>query len=71
MSPDAIRLRWKAKKAAQRSIQATACEKCGATSPLHRHHPRYDQPLRVVVLCRACHVAVHVARGDWGRRRAA
>lgn len=33
----------------------TACESCGATEHLERHHPNYDQPDRIEAFCRPCH----------------
>lgn len=33
----------------------TACEDCGETDGLERHHPDYSQPALIQVLCRACH----------------
>lgn len=43
------------------------CQKCGATSYLEVHHVTYarlgaERPDDLIVLCRACHDYVHVAR---------
>ena len=35
------------------------CEACSSTENLHRHHPDYDKPLEIVVLCESCHMEVH------------
>ena len=38
------------------------CEHCGAGGKgarLHRHHPDYSDPLRIVWLCTQCHGEVH------------
>ena len=45
---------------AQKAIEAIRCERCPSTENLHRHHPNYDDPLNVIVLCRPCHDAEHV-----------
>jgi hypothetical protein len=37
-----------------------ACEICGETEGLERHHWRYDKPLLVNTLCRTCHKIQHV-----------
>jgi len=34
------------------------CAKCGDAAS-QMHHPDYDQPLLVLWLCRACHLALH------------
>lgn len=55
------------RKRAQREFPAlTACESCGSTSDLQRHHPNLQDALSVVILCQPCHAKAHVARGDWG-----
>lgn len=36
-----------------------ACEYCGSTDNLDRHHPDYSQAEIVVTVCRRCHVAIH------------
>ncbi|HUU91975.1 MAG TPA: hypothetical protein VM238_12290, partial [Phycisphaerae bacterium] len=49
----------------------TACEHCGATSPparLHRHHPDYSDPLRIVWLCTLCHGEEHRRLNDERRK---
>jgi len=68
MSPDAIRLRWRSRKRAQRAIEATKCEDCGARRNLQRHHDNIRQSLKVRILCQRCHAAWHVARGSWPNR---
>jgi hypothetical protein len=41
-----------------------ACERCGFTRRLSRHHPNPDgEPDRFVVLCRRCHVRADIALG--------
>lgn len=55
------------RKRAQRAFpKLTACEHCGNTSRLQRHHPNLQDATSVVILCQPCHVAEHVRRGDWG-----
>ena len=54
-------------KAAQRAISATACEDCGSTRRLERHHHDYSKPLDVRVLCHRCHMREH-ARLNLPRR---
>lgn len=45
------------RKSAQRAIPiVTACQECGATENLQRHHPDYSQPDRVEILCPPCHL---------------
>lgn len=34
----------------------TACQECGATGKLQRHHPDYSKPDQVEILCIPCHV---------------
>lgn len=56
------------RKRAQRAFpKPSACERCGTTSQLHRHHPNLQDATSVVILCQRCHAAEHVRRGDWGR----
>ena len=35
------------------------CDACGSTQVLERHHPDYNQPLKILILCRSCHQKVH------------
>lgn len=37
----------------------SACEICGSTKNLQRHHPNYSKPLEVMTLCASCHRRVH------------
>lgn len=37
-----------------------SCQLCGADSRLEAHHARYDEPLRVLWLCRSCHAKAHM-----------
>uniref|UniRef100_A0A6M3IU94 Uncharacterized protein n=1 Tax=viral metagenome TaxID=1070528 RepID=A0A6M3IU94_9ZZZZ len=61
------RLRWRIRKRAQRAFPVMRrCERCGGGVYLQRHHPRLDQPLRVVVLCQRCHANLHIKNGTWG-----
>jgi protein-arginine kinase activator protein McsA len=43
------------------------CEHCGAT-PTEGHHEDHSKPLKVIWLCRPCHIALHKARGDRMKR---
>jgi hypothetical protein len=49
----------KARKQALKLPLKPACEDCGASGLLHRHHPDYDKPLNVVTLCVKCHETAH------------
>jgi len=31
------------------------CEECGKTLAVHRHHPKYSNPLEIKFLCYSCH----------------
>ena|SRR6185369_6008396 len=56
------------RKRAQRAFpKPDACQHCGTTSELQRHHPDLSDALSVVILCQPCHAAEHVARGTWGQ----
>ena len=51
-----VRKKIKARSAAGHAkIPATVCSNCGSKERLQRHHPDYDKPLEVVILCRPCH----------------
>jgi|SRR3990167_2972072 len=54
------------KKAKERSNGH--CENCGKQSKLHGHHPDYNDPDMVVMLCATCHGKSHIP-GKHGRRR--
>jgi hypothetical protein len=45
-----------------RIVRPDACQKCGAITEIHGHHPDYSKPLEVEWLCRSCHTDAH--RGD-------
>lgn len=55
------------RKRAQRAIRLVACERCGATEDLQRHHPDRATPDVAEVLCQNCHTAEHMATGTWGK----
>lgn len=38
-----------------------ACEICGETTDLTRHHKDYGKPLEVLTLCKPCHRALEIA----------
>lgn len=47
-----------------------ACERCGGTRRLQRHHPDLmGRPDVFVVLCLPCHTAEHVAMGTWAKKK--
>lgn len=50
-----------ARRAAHREVPTMEkCAMCGASGvKLNRHHPDYNKPKEVVVLCTKCHAAVH------------
>lgn len=43
-------------------IETDKCMLCDDVKYLHRHHPDYSQPTKVVVLCAAHHKMVHAGR---------
>lgn len=53
------------KKALARKIASSfkytikECQNCGSKENLEKHHPNYDDPLWVLILCRKCHHAYH------------
>ena len=59
--------KWR--KRAQRSVPLVECESCGSTSSLQRHHPDWETPEVVRVMCQMCHTKVDYDRGRWGRGR--
>ncbi len=42
----------------------TKCEQCGKETFLHKHHPDYSMPLKVVWLCSPCHRHEHRKDAD-------
>jgi hypothetical protein len=44
------------KAARKATAKVTACQVCGATGELERHHPDYSRPELVEVLCPPCHI---------------
>jgi hypothetical protein len=58
---DKRRAEWTAGNAVRdgKLIRVEACEACGATGRLHKHHDDYSQPLQVRWLCPACHGVEH------------
>lgn len=59
------------RKMAQRkvSLAQKSCQNCGETGKLQRHHPNYNEPLMVEILCQKCHVAAD--QRDGHRRKVA
>lgn len=51
-------------------IRRQNCQECGSEKS-ERHHPDYDNPRRVVWLCRDCHVKHHQAERPTTRERLA
>jgi protein-arginine kinase activator protein McsA len=52
------------RKQARKSTSAiAACQSCGATEALERHHPDYSRPDIVEVLCPPCHVTADLRDG--------
>ena len=35
------------------------CQRCSAKQNLEFHHPDYNKPLDVLILCKGCHFALH------------
>ena len=54
-----FRQRHDASARADYYIKAKECELCGTKEKLQRHHPNYEKPLDVVVLCQPCHMKIH------------
>ena len=53
---------WKARGLAYRKIkilEGTLCQCCKKELATERHHPNYDEPLRVILLCMRCHKRIH------------
>jgi hypothetical protein len=59
------------RRQAQRMLpRLTRCEGCGTTTDrLERHHPEYDEPGIVVILCRPCHTKADQDAGYQPRRK--
>lgn len=49
------RSKARSKKIDEKSI----CAYCESKENLERHHPNYDEPLNVIILCRKCHRGLH------------
>ena len=47
-------------KARYRSPLQECCKSCGSTENLDRHHPDYNDPLKIVTLCHSCHMKLHL-----------
>lgn len=41
------------------SLVGKSCEVCGSITRLNRHHPKYEEPNNVIILCAKCHVELH------------
>ncbi len=58
------------RKQAQRMYDAKACEMCGGTTTLQRHHRNGsatdNSGPNISILCQSCHTKVHMMIGDWG-----
>lgn len=39
------------------------CSMCGSDKDVQAHHADYNEPLRVIFLCRKCHTKLHLERG--------
>ncbi len=37
------------------------CSRCGGTTNIEMHHEDYDEPLKIIWLCRVCHRELHQA----------
>lgn len=38
---------------------SSTCEKCGHTQDLEKHHPDYKEPMKIITLCKKCHLEEH------------
>jgi ribosomal protein S27AE len=47
-----------------RLVRPDACERCGASLPLHAHHDDYSRQLVVRWVCPPCHKALHAEIGE-------
>jgi len=56
---------------ARRIYKAEACERCGSTEILQRHHKDRNRennaPKNIEILCQQCHTNEHIKAGDWGK----
>jgi len=53
---------WRVRKASQRMLPTLdACERCGVTENLQRHHHNYADHAAFEILCRPCHEKWHAA----------
>ncbi len=54
--------KWKIRNNSYRTTKITKsdkCEICGGQENLERHHDNYDEPNKVKILCRNCHIKSH------------
>jgi len=58
MSNEARKILSKAIKQGE-VVRPDSCQSCGRTVSIDGHHPDYDQPLKVMWLCRQCHIRLH------------
>ena len=56
-----IRAKWKARDAYKtgKLQKPSCCQRCGKNKLLDRHHPNYSKPLKVIWVCRKCHIWLH------------
>lgn len=66
LHPDRNRARSTASKAllAGKIVRPPECSMCGETTVVEMHHPNYDERLRIVWLCRPCHMKTHVSKRE-------
>lgn len=58
-----------AQSQANRLARPHFCERCDEWGPVNAHHWTYDEPLNVIFLCHACHMATHAAMRKPGQTR--
>jgi len=67
-SPEKYRAREILRDAVRKKqvVKPDKCQDCKAKVRLEGHHSDYSKPLKVLWLCRTCHVAIHknVLRGE-------